>query len=105
MPDGCEAEWRVQESEETVAGEPKQAVDLFLTPDPRYEISKRKGRLGKLSEVTLEGEICYLSWEELMRELDKAQQRKQEQIAAEVARALEARGSLKTRVVRKVSGK
>lgn len=105
VPDGCEAEWRVQESEETAADEPKQAMDLFLTPDPRYEISKRKGRLGKLSEVTLEGEICYLSWEELMRELDKAQQRKQEQIAAGVARALEARGSLKTRVVRKVSGK
>ncbi|MCI8280118.1 MAG: class I SAM-dependent methyltransferase [Lachnospiraceae bacterium] len=45
----------------------QEGEELFLTPDPNYEIT---GRLGRVSEIVVEGSFHYLRWEELMKELE-----------------------------------
>lgn len=46
----------------------QEGTELFLTPDPSYEIT---GALGQVSELVIEGNIHYLRWEELMQEMER----------------------------------
>lgn len=66
--------------------------DLFFTNDPNYEI---KGKLNDISELMLEGNINYLSQEEMLEKLGNTLPKRKK----------EPRGSLMARVIRKVTAK